>query len=153
MKNLKMIKKYLKQNKFWSLYKEKFKHKQMKFAITKIAFIVDKNVSKETLIKMELAALNSNKDKNMYVESFKIFSNKINYKADWKSFGEFMWYIYQTSTYYKDIKKNIKNVYNETNINFINETRRKLYGTWLHSMDKTDDLFNEKIINISKIVF
>ena len=83
----------------------------MKLTITKIALIVNPEIDIEILEKMEIILLKSKKNSEMYFESFKIFKKNINYVADWDSFAKFMWYAFQTSTYYKDIKKNINNVY------------------------------------------
>lgn len=153
MKQSKQIKNLLKTNGKWEEYKKAFSHKQMRLATSRIAFAFNNKISIDKLAKIEIELMKSEKKSNMFDEAFKEISKLVNYKADWKSLGKFMWYQYQTSTYYKDIKKGTKNTYNPNNIIEINEKRRDFYLKWLHSIGMDDSLFNEKIIQVSKIVF
>lgn len=153
MKQSKQIKKLLKTKGKWEEYKNVFTHKQMRLATSKIALVFNEKISINKLTKIELDLMSSEKNSKMFDNAFKELSLLVNYKADWKSLGKFMWYQYQTSTYYKDIKVGVKNIYNPNNIIEINEKRRGFYLKWLHSIGMNDSLFNEKIIQVSKIVF
>ena len=150
MKKIRKIKKKFKRKEL-KIYNSLFKHRQMKFAISKILLACNKNIDVKDLYNIEKSMIDINKDNKMFNLAF-ANANKISkINADWKSFSEFMWYAYQTSTYYKDIKKNINNVYNKENFVEINNIKRKKYLLWLHSLPKEKD-FNFIVIKIGKII-
>lgn len=152
MKLLKQIKSNLKEQKKLKEYDRVFKHKQMKFLVTKIALVFSDDINIDKFTKLEIKLSESKKGPDMFSESIKTLEEETKYKADWKSFANFLWFIYQTSTYYRDLKKGMENVYVD-NIIKINEKRRNIYNTWMESLAKDDSQFNHKITQVSKLVF
>ncbi|MCK5867559.1 MAG: hypothetical protein KAG14_04100 [Mycoplasmataceae bacterium] len=152
MNQLKQIKNNLKQKKVLKNYNSTFKHKQMRFLLTKLSLIFIDKIDEEIFTELEIKLHQNEKSSKMFIESIDILKKQTKYKADWNSFSKFLWYVYQTSTYYNDSKKNIKNVYTNKIIK-TNEIRRNLYNTWMESMAEYDLDFNEKIIKVSRLVF
>lgn len=152
MKQLKQIKDNLKTNNELKRYKNIFKHRQMRFATTKIALIFNKNISAIKFYEIEKELINTPKDERMFKNAFLKMEKAINYKANWESLGKFMWYQYQASIYYKDIKNKTPNIFNKENMIKMNEIKRTFYSEWLHSLSKDDISFNKKIIQVSKII-
>lgn len=156
MTRLKATKKLLKQNKQWDAYKKKFTHKQMRLAISKIALIFNNELTSEVLYKKEEQMLKAAKDKkeNMFLEVFADF-NKLTKteKINWSEFAKYFWYVYQTSTYYKDKARGRANVFNKKNYVEMNQAKRKHYNEWIMSIDLSIDGINEKVILVQKAVF
>lgn len=152
MKKLKQLKKKLKKNNLLFEYKNKFKHKQMRFAISKIAMIYYPTISLDDLFILESNILNQDIGPEMFISSFKMFKKISGLSSDWESFGKFMWYQFQVSTYYKDVKKGNNNIFIENEVKK-NQEKRILFLKWLHSVDKTEENFNQKIIKLQKKIF
>ena len=152
MKQLKEIKNKLIKNDLWKEYSQKFTHKQMKLISTKIALIFNKNIKVQDFYEIEKELIVVKKNKFMFLETFNKISYKTNYSCDWKSFSIFLWYIYQTSTYYKDKKKKIDNIFIDNTIK-MNQEKRKYFYLFMNSLDMRDDYFNDKIISILKLTF
>lgn len=152
MKQLKQVKNKLQQTNNWNAYKEAFTHKQMKLVTTKIALIFKDKINVNTFYKLEKELITKPKNKDMFKEAFATLEKEVQYKANWKELGKFMWYAYQTSTFYKDQKKNVKNVYTFENSVELNTQKREHFLKWLHSVDKNDIDFNNKIIAVQNLV-
>lgn len=152
MKQLNLIKRKLKKDKVWNDYKTKFKHKQMRFVVSKIASVFVKNININKFHKIEKSLIETPNGEDMFDEAFRQLSREIKYKADWESLGKFMWYAYQTSTFYTDQKAGIKNIYTLENSIELNDIKREHFLKWLHSVDNTDDKFNNKIMEVQRLV-
>lgn len=148
MKEIKQVKKMLKQRNEWQNYKDTFKHKQIRFALSKISLTFNHLLKPSELLKIELLALKAEKNSEMFKEAFKEISKVVDYKANWDALGKFMWYAFQTSTYFNDKKKGVENIYDSELHVEINAKKRAHYMTWMHSVDTTDDYFNDKIIKV-----
>lgn len=152
MNQLKQVKNKLRQENIWASYKETFKHKQMKLITTKIALIFKDKININVFYKLEKELMSKTKNKEMFKEAFAILEKEVKYKANWEELGKFMWYAFQTSTFYKDQKKDIKNIYTYENSIRLNTKKREHFLKWLHSVDKKDIEFNNKIIAVQKLV-
>ena len=153
MQKLNQVKSHLKSNGVYKEYKNAFKHKQLRFALTKIALTFNESIHAIDLSKLEMELLKQNKDKDMFIKPMETLNKLVNYKANWKELGKFMWYAYQTSTYFTDRKINVPNIYNGNDNIKVNATKRKHYLKWMHSVDSRDDEFNNKIIKVLKQVY
>lgn len=156
MKSLKAIKRLLKQNKQWSEYKKKYAHKQMRLVSSKIALIYNQDLSLEELYKLEVMALEAKKvnEEKMFEDLYFELDKMVNRPyIDWESFGRYMWYTYQTSTYWKDVKKKRPNVFNSRNYIEQNAIKREYYSKWLQSIDLSIEGANDRIIKVQKEVF
>ena len=153
MKQLKQVKNKFTEQDVYNEYAFKYKHKQMKFITSKIVLIYNPKVSVDELIKLETLMLKADKGKDMFDEPFKMVEKLTNTVADWKSFSKFMWYVYQTSTFFKDEKKGIKNIFNNENTIKLNEIRRGFFHKWLHSFPENQKNYNENVMQVSNLVF
>lgn len=153
MKSLKIVKKILKQKKIWKLYKQKFRHDQMRFLTSKILLIFNDTISPKILVENEILLLKSIKDEKMFVSVFETFNNLAKNNYNWQAFGLFIWYVYQTSTFYYDQKHKIKNVYDEFNYLQRNNQKRQFYYQWLESIDPGTKNYNYLIKKVLKQVF
>lgn len=155
MTKLKEIKKELIAQNKWQSYKAKYKHPQMKFIFSKIALIFNPDLSSKALVSFEIEMIETNKDKKeeMFVNVFKKMKTLTNVKANWNAFGKFMWFVFQTSTYWQDTKKNINNVYTKRNYITVNQTKRDLFNEWLHSIDPHTQNYNDLIVETLKKVY
>lgn len=152
MKKLSQIKSKLKKSNDWKIYKDAFGHKQMKLVTSKIALVFNEDINVETFYQLEKSLITAPINVDMFKEAFKILAKEVKYKADWEELGIFMWYAYQTSTFYKDQKNHVENIYTLENSVELNGERRAHFLKWLHSVDKTDIEFNNKIIAVQKLV-
>ncbi|MCK5945760.1 MAG: hypothetical protein KAG04_00660 [Mycoplasmataceae bacterium] len=150
MTALKKLNKELKKNKKLNEYKTMFAHKQMVFACSKVALIFNEDVSVDVLYKMEVKLIGVKKDINMFKEAMKDLTKITNKNIKWDVFAEFLWYLYQTSTYYKDTKKGIKNIFNDDTFIKLNSLKRNAYQRWIDSLDKTDAQYNVRIRKVIK---
>ena len=150
MTKLKQVSKELKKVKGLKDYNNMFKHKQMKFACSKTLLIFNPKVKLKTLVSLEYTLLKEKKNKKMFLNNMQVLSKNTEGNIDWKAFGEFLWYLYQTSTYYKDIKNNVKNIYSEDNFIELNSKKRDAYQKWMDSLDRKDPQYNAKIRQILK---
>lgn len=154
-KNISELKKFLKQNGYWSNYKELYKHRQMKFVASKIALIFDRSLSINELVELELKMMDVkiNKGENMFKNVFGNFEKLVVVKGDWASFSKMMFYIYQTSTYWRDKKNNVENVFTGDNYVEINAIKRNYYYQWLNSLDLKLRDYNILIIEVMRRIF
>jgi hypothetical protein len=151
MKKLKIIKNKLKNNNNWKKYKKIFIHNQTKLMISKIALIYNKKIKIEKLYEWESSFIEKKIDKNMFKKIFEEI-NKYCPNINWNSFAKMLWFVYQISRYYKDLKKKRKNIYINQNIVKLNKIKKKYYMNWLNSLNKKDKKFNRKVIKINKII-
>lgn len=153
MQKLKKIKKMLKQEKLWSIYKHKFSHKQMQLLFSKISLIFVPNVEIDWLFENEKKILSQTKNHTMFIEVFQQLSILNKDKYDWKAFGAFVWFVYQTSSFYQDQKHGIKNIFNEHNLIQQNAQKRHFYYLWLQSIDPSLENYNTLIKQVLACVF
>lgn len=152
MKELKQIKNKF-DNDTWKEYKNKFKHKSMRFIISYIILLYRPSMPIDDLVTIEKQLISKNKNIKMFDDAF-IEVKKITKKDfNWESLSKFMWYAYQTSTYYKDIKKGITNIYTLDNFIEINAIKIKLFSEWLTSIPVTEEKYNFNIRSFMSKVF
>ncbi len=152
MKELKQIKNKF-DNDTWKEYKNKFKHKSMRFIISYIILLYAPSIPINDLVTIERQLISKNKNIKMFDDAF-IEVKKITKKDfNWESLSKFMWYAYQTSTYYKDIKKGISNIYTLDNFIEINAIKIKLFSEWLTSIPVTEEKYNFNIRSFMSKVF
>jgi len=152
MKELKQIKNKF-DNDTWREYKNKFKHKSMRFIISYIILLYRPSMPIDDLVTIEKQLISKNKNIKMFDDAF-IEVKKITKKDfNWESLSKFMWYAYQTSTYYKDIKKGITNIYTLDNFIEINAIKIKLFSEWLTSIPVTEEKYNFNIRSFMSKVF
>ena len=152
MKELKQIKNKF-DNDTWKEYKNKFKHKSMRFIISYIILLYRPSMPIDDLVTIEKQLISKNKNIKMFDDAF-IEVKKITKKDfNWESLSKFMWYAYQTSTYYKDIKKGITNIYTLDNFIEINAIKIKLFSEWLTSVPVTEEKYNFNIRSFMSKVF
>ena len=155
MKVLKEVKRQLINSGEWEYYQDNYEHKQMKFIFSKVALIFNKDLTADVLFEYEqkMAHIDKTKKELTFVDIFKKMKTLTSVKADWEAFGKFMWYVYQTSTYWKDDARNIPNVYTKRNYITINQIKRDLFNDWLHSIDHHVENYNYLIVNTLKKVY
>ena len=153
MKKLKQIKNKLKDDNLWIEYKNKFKHKSMRLIVSYIILKYKPTASIEELVNIEKKLIKVKKGKGMFCDSFIEVKEITSLDFNWESFGNFMWYVYQTSTYYKDAKKNKKNIYTLENFIEINKIKTKLFFQWLSSIPIDQKEYNLNIRAIMSKVF
>lgn len=150
MKKINEVKKLF--NKFeMDEYKKRFSHRQMRFVCSKIVLLFKDNVFANELEAIEKSLLKEKVDRDLFKEAFEMIDKIIDNGADWASLGQYMWYAYQTSRFFKDAKNKNENVYTKANSVKLNELRRQLYGKWMHSLNKEDARFNNKIMAVAKL--
>lgn len=152
MKKLKMVKNLFEKNDL-NKYKNKFKNKQIRFVFSKIALIFNPDIDVKTLFKGEQIIFLGDKNENMFIKAFQILKTKTNNNIDWNAFGKLMWYSFQTSSYWKDSKKGIENIFTKNNYVQKNEEKRDWYYKWLKSLPKDLENYNLKILKTLKVVF
>lgn len=154
MKKIKKIKKVLKKEKLWITYCQKFRHKQMKFIFSKIALILKLDLNIDILMTYEKKMMHSNiqKKEDMFLNVFQDMGKLTEIKADWESFAKFLFYIYQTSSFFYDRKKKIKNVFLQNEVIEMNQIKRNHYDKWLFSLDQIKPDFNLIVTKILKVV-
>ncbi len=153
MHKLKRIKKMFKQQNLWNIYKHKFAHKQMKLLFSKITLIFVPDASVEWLYENEKKMLGQTKNSEMFKDVFMTISLINHDQYDWHAFGLFVWFIYQTSTFYQDQKHGIKNIFNKQNYVMQNAQKRHYYHLWLQSLDPTVDNYNILVKQVLQCVF
>jgi len=153
MKELKQLKNKLKQDNLWSIYKKKFNDKSMRLILSYIILIYKPSTSIDEMIEIEKELITKKNDESMFNSVFIKVKEITNKNFDWESFGKFMWYVYQTSTYYKDIKKNVKNIYTTENFIQINKIKTNLFFKWLQSIPVNEEKYNFNIRLIMSRVF
>lgn len=156
MSKLKAIKKLLKQNKQWSEYKKKYAHKQMRLVSSRVSLIYKEDLTVEKLYALEVKMLEAKKadEEEMFLEVFKNFNDFLEVpKVDWKAFAKYLWYVYQTSTYWKDSKKKRPNTFNTKNYIEKNQIKRAYYSKWVESIDLSIPGANERLTRVMKEVF
>ncbi len=153
MQKLKIIKKQLKKDHLWKTYKKKFFHQQMQLLFSKITLIFAPDVNVDWLIIEEKKILNKLEKPTMFVDSFSKINELNHNNYNWKSFGLFIWYVYQTSKFYHDQKHNQKNLFNEKNYIEKNAEKRHYYYIWLESINPKINNYNNLIKQVLKKVF
>ena len=153
MKELKQLKNKLKQDNLWSIYKKKFNDKSMRLILSYIILIYKPSTSIDEMIEIEKELITKKNDESMFNSVFIKVKEITNKNFDWESFGKFMWYVYQTSTYYKDIKKNVENIYTTENFIQINKIKTNLFFKWLQSIPVNEEKYNFNIRLIMSRVF
>lgn len=153
MNKSKQIKTQIKNLKQWRKYKKVFHHPQMRLLFSRIALMLDPEINLKFLLDKELLLIQIEKSPEMFVEIYQSLESVASLKCDWTTFGKFIWYIYQTSTYWKDTKKKRGNIFTRDNYLEQNQIKRELYQQWLDSIDKSNCDFNNYIIEISRMVF
>ncbi len=153
MTKLKKVKTELRKRKLLSEYNKKFKHKDMRFLFSYVALTFDDSIKVSALVKEEVKLLKADKEKDMFVASYLVLKELTDKKIDWKSFGKFIWFIFQTSTYWKDQRKKIENEFKKDNLVITNQTKRIYYNKWLESLPADIEDQNNKVIQIMKRVF
>ncbi|WKX02208.1 hypothetical protein [Candidatus Mycoplasma mahonii] len=151
MTKLKEIKKLLKQSHKYRAYKKKFQHKDMKLLFSNVALTFNAKIETDILIQEELKLADEVNGPKMFLHSFKKLSKYTNKKIDWESFGHFVWYIYQTSTYWKN--KSGSNIFTKENYVEQNEIKRHYFYNWLESIPPQTASYNLKIKEVMKRVF
>ncbi|QJR43958.1 hypothetical protein [Mycoplasma miroungirhinis] len=136
-------------------YISRFKHKQMQFLVSKIFLLFESSLSINELIKIEYELLEKNFLKDMYVDIF--MKNRFTFKKEfinckWESFAKFLFYIFQTSTYFFDKKHKVPNVFIIGGEITINEEKRRLFNEFAESLEKVSINFNFYIKQILKWV-
>lgn len=146
-KKLRAIKKQLKQQGLYKKYKTQFKHKQMKLLISKIVLIFNSEADIIHLFELEKSLIEKEVNEKMFDETLLSFESLTGKKANWALFSIFLFYVYQTSTFWRDMKKGVKNVYSLSNYNELNLKKRQAYNAWFKSMEIDLD-FNSKLIQV-----
>ena len=153
LKKLKLVKKEFKKTKLLKEYKNKFTHKDMRFIFSYVSLTFNKESNIDELVNVEVQLAKVKQGPKMFVKAFSSLSKTTDKNIDWKSFGEFMWYIFQTSTYWKDSKKDIKNLYTKKNFIEMNEKKRILYNNWMRSIPTSTSDYNQLLMDVMKRVF
>ena len=152
MNNLKQIKKSIKEQGLLKSYNKKFKHKDMKFLLSYVALTFNEEIKIDLLVKEEVKLLNVEKGPKMFINAYSSLSKMTDKNIDWNSFGKFIWYIYQSSTYWKEDKKK-NNIYSKESFVAMNDQKRKHYNKWMRSIPETTEGYNLKIMEVMKRVF
>ena len=153
MKKLKQVKKQLKKDKVIKEYNKIFIHKDMKLIFSYVSLTFNNTSDIAFLVKAETDLTKVKQGPKMFVKAFSSLSKTTDKNIDWKSFGEFMWFIFQTSTYWKDSKKGIKNTFNKKNFIDKNEQKRILFNNWMRSIPTSTPDYNQKLMDVMKRVF
>ena len=151
MKKWKQVSKVFKKEKLIKEYKSRFKYNQLRFAFSKIAFAYSEKVDYKELVKIEKEILKMNKTEVSFSNIYKKMHLLLDNDWKWEEFGKFMFFIYQTSLYWKDKRK--KNIFNKENFIEKNEMKRKHFNNWLSSIPIDLDNFNKKLILVMECVF
>lgn len=149
------IKKVLKnQNKF-ILYKNSFIKKSTLFLLTKISNVFESTISKQELSELEFDLSQNINDQNNWADIFQkasIFFKKPYSSCNWKSFGIFMFYTWSNSIFNKKQNKN-KSIYNLDNFNDLNADKMNHYNQWINSVIDSGDInFNIYIRKVLKVI-
>lgn len=156
MKIVQEVKKKLKKNKQYSLYKKTFKNKQMRFLLTKLDSIFSSSSDPNALYSMELEIMNGFEDENAWKSTIINLSSNwlVEYSnIDWMSFGSFLFYIYHYSEFYIRKSKIKNNLYKINDFVEVDDQKRKHYNEWLRTMyESNNDKFNNYIIRLLEII-
>ncbi|MCU4117309.1 hypothetical protein N8G13_02435 [Mycoplasma zalophi] len=136
-------------------YISRFKHKQMQFLVSKIFLLFESSLSLNELIKIEYELLEKNFLKDMYVDIFmdnKSTFNEQFINCKWESFAKFLYYIFQTSTYFYDKKHKVPNIFIIGGETTMNEEKRRLFNEFSESLEKASSNFNFYVKQILKWV-
>ena len=154
-KNYKLIKKYLKNKKLYKTYKQFFTHPATRFSLVWIISFFNKDLSFQTI--EEISKLEFNLTKCKEKKEFGNIFSKINlfipkkyYLINWKEFGIYFYYVWQTSRFYYDKKHKNKNIYIIDDYIKLNSIKRKHYYNWIISLKKYDLNFNKLVLYLRK---
>lgn len=153
MSELKLVKKKLQAHQKWKQYKKLFAHPQMRLLITKIAYdIRPEHLASgiEQVARIEESLIDAEKNEEMFATAFLKLGSFLQRPWAWDILGRAVWYCYQTSTYWKDVKKDIPNIYNKENFVQLNDLKRKAIQHWIHSIPRTTVDFNIIVTNMLK---
>ena len=140
------IREIIKKQGQYNFYKKSFKKRQVRFLVSKICLIFT------NMPLTRLAEIEMNLARDPSLQTFSEAFSHINIKAEWNSFGSFIYFIYKTSTYQEDQKNNVENVFISDPIK-ANSQKRIYYNKWLRSLDFTKYETNFKVRKILKLVF
>lgn len=151
---VKKIKKLIKKERIFPLYKKSLINKKVFFILTKISYIFESSINDLDLLKLESNLANDINNIQNWEEVFEqcshYFSDPFK-RCDWKSFGIFFYYQWGIITFDKNIKKN-KSFYNYDNFNQLNEKKTFNYDKWINSMldtKKSDfNLYIRRVLNL-----
>ncbi|CAM9151941.1 hypothetical protein MYMA111404_04235 [Mycoplasma marinum] len=147
-------KKILKTNNMFEEYKKIFATKQTRFLITKIIATLDADIKPEECAKLEMMLTKNEKD--MFVKPMSkvsiLIKGNIFEKADWKSLGEFLYFVFQTGVFYANKKTDTSNIYNQENYNKLNIEKKMLFNHFIESVKPLSDEHNVLIKNILRVV-
>lgn len=154
MSKIKRVKKDIKKNKNYKLYKSIFKNKQIRFYLTKLSIIFNSSLSIGELSKLENSLLNK-QTQVVFVDSLLNLSKTFDSKfcnLNWDSLGVVFWYSFQTSLYYNK-KRKAECIFTEENYIELNSIKREKFSEWLESFYDLKYLdFNSYVIKVLEVI-
>lgn len=153
------VKQTLKEQRLYKDYKKTFQHRQMRFLITKITYLFEIEIDPIKMAEFEKTLINQN-NKEMFCwalkEIFALSKNLKLQKINTNNLAYFLYYIYQTSRYYSDIRKKCTNVFIDSNSKMKlikhNALKREYYHSFYLEIEKIFVNYNYYIINLLKLV-
>lgn len=151
-KQKKIIKKMLKKDNVWSVYKKTFKHKKMRLILTSINEVFEGDISTYEIEKQLISFKSDIKFWENTLSSLSKNFKKYSKNIKWNELGKFLFYTYHQSEYY--IKKStLENIYNQENFIEINNTKKQCYDSWLKSLYLNGDSnFNVYVIKFLRLI-
>ncbi len=135
-------------------YKEIFSYKQTRFMLTKIINILNPNADPIKTSELEISIIKNND--NMFVPAAKkitsIAHTKKYEKADWESFGKYLYFVFQTGVFYKNKKTQTPNIYDGGNYIELNIEKKILFNKFVDSLKIISPDHNTLIKKILKVV-
>ena len=151
-KNYRFLTKNIKKNPNYNEYKGFFFHKNTRFIISYIySYFYNNELSNEKIEHIEKIEYKFLKLNN--IKKFSIIFNELNsllppeYKSvRWNDLGNYFFYVWQSSRFYHDKKKNIKNIYDTGEYIKLNVEKRNYFYLWIVSIKKIDKDFNSFVL-------
>ncbi len=144
----------LKENGKLKEYNNLFANKQTRFLLTKIINILNPNSDPRLTASIEMDLIKNKKD--MYIEgTSKIIeiTGAEEYKdANWKVFGEYLYFVFQTGVFYHNKKNEIENIYIDGDYVELNIEKKMLFNEFVESLKTTSIDHNNLIKEILKVV-
>ncbi len=134
-------KKLLKQNNIWKEYKDKFPDYQMRYIASIIAEHKNPDVTDKELLELEKSVLKKEDDKMYDQVCRKLLNQK---GVDWRSLSYFLFYTYQTSTFYRDRSINKENIFILNDPYELNIHKKVYWNNFVLTMD--DNVLIRKIL-------
>ncbi|NQZ28991.1 MAG: hypothetical protein HRT98_01255 [Mycoplasmatales bacterium] len=135
-------------------YNNLFAHKQTRFLLTKIVNILNPEVDPKKMAIIEMD-LNINKE-DMFISGakkiVKLTKVKEYEKADWESFGKFLYFVFQTGVFYHNQKNNVENIFINGNYVALNIEKKMLFNNFIESIKTLTPKHNHFIKEILKVV-